>query len=466
MNIEKNYIEWQPFKGISQSPLSDNALMQCCDNETHPGVVRINFASQNRPTAAYTFDSRAVKIEDNKMFTSSGDFWYYENGVWTREQSGNGSGYTFVKWKDYYITFYNTSALTYEVDDLSSADPIATGRVQDAYVSKDDILYMVDENIVLTLTEVAGQTFNPNDTGTYTLNTNALDLPVGESIKAISEIGSYMAFGTESGKIYVWDRNFVTFENQIDLGKPIRMLINGGNLLYALTSDGSIYVTDTTSSRLVFSFPKYILSNPDQDDFIFYPHAFRLEDNKLFVGFGSTSAVSPMGIFSYNLDTKDFKLDYLPSNGAFGQDSDNKCQITAIQEKGNFHFGITKTTSSTTIYSMDFIPQNDSGEDRYGSFKSIIYSSLARVGSKRSKSNFKSWEIQLSEELPVGCSVRLSYRRSKDDSWNILTNFNTAGELSHIFDKTISDFEYIQLRVELNSTDEKTPNLSSIILWR
>ena len=390
-----------------------------------------------------------VKFINNRAIDGEGNFWQFvTDGDWELLTKGSGSGVGFEEYDGKAYLFRggsNIDQFTIATDTLNAGWQSSSGGV--SLIGQDDTMYIGRGNLVRSW-----------DGTTFTAS--ALDLPEGESINCIGEIGRFLALGTNQNKIYLWDRVSTTFELPISTVGAPQMLIPANNLLYFVNDSGDIYVTNGSSASLVKEFPRHILDK-DFPSFVLNANAWRVEDREIYIGYGSSTTTSPMGVYQYSLEDGDFKLAYIISTGAKGGSGADRTRIDAIQSGiyGTFLIGWTQ---AGTTYGVD----RTSITKRYTGYKAIVYSPFYKVGTKYNPKAYKHTEISLSEKLKTGQGVRVSYRTDLSGSWTTIGTFDTVDKISDVLDKTIHNLEYVQIRAELTTNqDTYTPNLAEIRLY-
>lgn len=142
-----------------------------------------------------------------------------------------------------------------------------TGSVNHfAIAGQDGAVYFCNGAAVGSIQEVAGQTFDPTNTATYTFTTSALTLPPYECAQSLAESGQQLLVGGSLNAIYPWDRLSTSFNYPLFLGDTFidRMVtVNTNVYIFAggNTSRGRIYVTNGTQVNLFYKIPDYITSN-------------------------------------------------------------------------------------------------------------------------------------------------------------------------------------------------------------
>src|SRR3990167_7779532 len=212
-------IEIKDFNlGIGKSEFEGNGLIMNADTITRPGMVRINLEPLNTSTATITGrpywivpnEARVNELwavdEANNVYrgtasTSGSEAWSLQ---FTLE--GGGSGGTGLRvWKDHLMVTGTASLHAY--GPLSgSASIYQIGAIQSnsswhpMLAGQDDILYGGAGRYIFSLKENSGQDFQAGTAATFTLDSQALDLPEDYQIRCLAELGKYVMAGTWKGK--------------------------------------------------------------------------------------------------------------------------------------------------------------------------------------------------------------------------------------------------------------------------
>jgi hypothetical protein len=466
-------IQFTPSKSIADSPLTENAFSQCVDTTTVGGIARINFKMANviKDTSESATLKDFVKILNDRALDSDGNFWEYDSaGInWDLLSAGvlNGqTGRDFIEWQDYAFMLRNGHLSVYGLITDTTTEVFKAEQGSVIMLGQDNTIYIGYNNIIRSIQADTGD-FDPTSGATYIYTADALDLPDGEVIKAINELGAYISIGTESGKVYLWDRAGTTFELPAQVPKSVEMLIAVNNNNYIVNSDGDIFITNGSTTELVKKFPRHILDRKDSPNFVFKPNAYRLENDLIFIGYGSTTTTSPMGVYSLNFKNGEFKLEHISSTEAVGGSAADQMQITAIQNIGNFSISWKRGEGSGVdpyTYGADRLHASRRYRDELAQVVSPFYI----VGTLYNKRTFKHTEILLSERLTTSNDVTLYYRESLETNWVEIGKFDEVNKDRAIIDKSIT-VDKIQLKATMDtailSGTDKTPNLVSVTMY-
>jgi len=407
-------------------------------------------------------------IDDN------GVIWVkYIDGTWTVISGNtNTNAREIVIWKDYLFVMGTTKISVYGKLSLISSgsaswtndwatfsQTISSDRP--AIVGQDDMVYIGDGKVVASIMENTSQTFNPASGATYTFNNAAVDLPDNYQITCLEELGNYLAIGTKYGynygagnvaDIFPWDRVSTTFEMPVRLKTcGVRSLININNVLYAIAGlKGDIYATDLTSSRwLARISAQQVDLQQEQLQIYTFRNAVAQFNNKLLFGATTSMSGSPVGIFSYNIETGGISMDYTISSS---NDAKNIFSLY-VSSDNVFYAGWEDETTN----GIDKLSQTH----RYST--SEIITGLYKTGTNRRRRVFKHWEIALAKSLETGNSVALYYRQKLNENFTLIGTMSEG--LSQIFDRSI-ETESIQVKIVMTTSTltNYTPELISVKL--
>lgn len=343
------------------------------------------------------------------------------------------------------IDFDSSSGWTYGFESVSSQG-INSRRIM--FVGQDDVLYYDNSNRVGSLTEAVGSTFDPTSGATWVENTGALDIPSGEVITALSEIGVYLLVGTVRNRIFPWDRVSPSFNFPIILPESNVARIVGTNQLAFIFvgARGNIYVTDGTNLELFKKIPDHLTgkrepyytwldANYHRNNLVF---SFTAQEND------GTSITSMNGVWAINIATSALRHVITPSNGSSAE------VHTIITNPHNLvpaGAGLIVGWKNSTTYGVDIGSSNP-----YDGGETVIDTDIIPIGNNLDKTTLADIEFKLTRALVSGESIALGYRTKLEDSYTNIFTANTAGELSARSDATFENAEWVQFEIILTST--------------
>lgn len=306
-----------------------------------------------------------------------------------------------------------------------------------AIKAQDDIIYFCDDRYVGSISEDSGQTFDPSNGATYTVNNQALDLPGYEIANWLEEHGTKLLIaGDTFGRIYPWDRLSDSFNLPINVPeKNVKKIKNIGGIVYILAgTSGNIYKTQGTYVIKFALLPIQMTDN--SDSYPNYPIRWRAigeSNGNLIVGVHSLSSWNVnSGVYKIFQDGR-IVLDQVPFSGSG--------RVTAILSTG---------LSYTIGYDngVDYV-----GNDRYSSYEGQVESALYRVGTDKAPVAYSELEIAVAKGVSSG-HVRISYRVDTDDSFTELSDFSMDGSVLYSADIGLIDIKDIQILAELDDAPE------------
>ena len=412
---------------------------------------------------------------------SNGKVWStaYESPRWrlldgNTTTSGNGNGITI--WKDYLLVFRNQKIDTY--GPLSAAlgsrawtndwQNSGTGSLMGdhaAIASINDKVYWINGNTIGSLNENAGQIFAPGTGATFTLTTNALDLPDGFVASCLEDYGSYLAIGANKGKssvIFPWDRTSSSFNSPVEIPETtVSKLVSLNNILYVITnSKAAVYATNLSSVTRVKRLPLHLTAGIYIPNMIISINSVTKIGGKLYLGVSaalSGTSTENTGIYSLDPSTGVIKLvnTLVVRAGVFNQ------KVGAIGQMGQYSDG----TPYYFCFSYDSTTPNSSYIDTmtinqypYTNYEPQIVSPFYQV----STDPFEATPItravfHLQIPLTSVDGIKLEYREYDTQAWTELGTFTGATQKAD--QKPMVDMEFhayvtqVQFRISLKSTN-------------
>lgn len=331
-------------------------------------------------------------------------------------------------------------------------------------VGIDDVLYVGVGNIVASLTEDTD--FDPSDSGTYTWNATALDLPENYEITKLVNFTDYLMIvainvETNTSAIFPWDRVSASFDYPTILNNgTLAESIAIRNLLYFLDGDrGSFKVTNRSNVEEVSEFMS--LNFPDRDKSTSQTaNAIEVLDDTFFVGVSSPidgASAYPVGIYKVKGGAYT-RLDY--SEGFDGQSKEIAFNDITRFKQGNLLVCWENDTDGT--FGID-----EYGLGGYRATTGYIESPLYQLGTKMKSSGLQQVDINLVKPLVSGDAVNIYKREKINDSWTLVKEFGSgyAGQSELNSSISVGQTSTIQFKIELttgaNSTS--TPEIINII---
>lgn len=374
-------------------------------------------------------------------------------------------------WKGFMFLFNGAAVDVYgtlptftliDADWPSANGVIATGSDDSAYHitlhSEDDALYVGHENIISKIEENVGQTFAPGTSASYTITKTALDLPSGERVRTMNDLGNRMLIGTwrdtatPSAKIYPWDRISSSFDRPIILPeKGVRSSLVLGNLMYFVAgSGGKLYVTDGQTVQLVAELPDEFTGNfPSIDS---KPAGMIYDKGKVLIAYSSTVLTST-AVWSWDLQLKKWNIEYT---------------ISTLPGVGTANISALYPSQGSLGLLLGWFDSGDWGidqvvSDQYSAHNSYIETPMYQVGTKNNPYTFSLLEVNLAKNISSS-GIRVAYRTVHTGSYTTIDTFSTDGVSS--FRKEIGNLINIEkIQFKISFTGSPSPELMSVIIY-
>lgn len=433
-------------KGIAQSPFLGFEIMKGLNITDKPGVVFPNYALVKESSTTITDLIFETKWDNAGQLWGVSDAKLYKRttgGTWSSValpgggSSGTHQGIAFwgnnaTKTNGYLLLFAGG-----KVDLLDLADETtwvkgwttmtgATTKMR-SFVASDNVLYVaLGTNYGLGLiAELTPGSFD-GTVGTAVIegsSTPSLVLPAGFYVAMISELGSTLlvcankAGNNNSATIFPWDKSSTDFDIPIkffeDGDYAGWQVIPWGLKAYVhVGKRGQWYVTNGTEAVKFSKIPTSVV-DIDPDSFLIYPDAADIVNGLIYFAMSHDSTgYTNLGIYSLNPNTGAINYEHTISTGAVGAVT---LKITSIKSLGNKEFIINWMDDTT--YGADKVDTN-----RYTSDSAYLITPFLRVGTKHHLRTFSTFEVQLTQPLASGDSVKLYYRTAKNGSWRSINN--------------------------------------------
>lgn len=498
-NISINYDTWK--SGIAGSPLVGMGDMSNVDMFDDPGLLKIAFAPtditggvlSDRPTGCAIIGSGSF-IGDAVIGNRDGVIYEY-NGTLTETVDDTDNIQQMIWWKGYIINIdydatlsrlklsaYNPSTNTLTQGFVSTTNGSIVGVSGDYGISKgalavgiDDVLYVGSGKYVASLTEKAGQTFDPTDSNTYTWAPQALDLPEGYQVDGMINLNDFLMISAgvpsiNTQAIFPWDRVSASYNFPTPLNNGITgQLAVKDNLLYMLNGIGGAFsVTNRTSVENITEFKNLefagIESGISQTS-----NPIGIVNDVFWIGISSNeneaNKLTPLGV-------------YTVKDGAY-----TRLTLSCDQEGDNgrlYTFFTVPYQNNQVLVGWEYDPFDGSastyGVDlfgksgyRYTGYKAYFESPLYTVGRSVTTRSYTNLEVSLAKELSADQGIKVKYRKNLTDDWTTIAtfDFDTYGAKAQ-FNTTakITDVSTVQLRVEMTTgaSSTTTPELIEVRL--
>lgn len=317
-----------------------------------------------------------------------------------------------------------------------------------AIYATDDVIYFCNATTVGSILFVGGTTFDPADTGTYTYNDTALQLP-DDYATCLAQLGVNLLVGGIQQYVYPWDRTSTSFSYPLIMPEFFTKCIvsTNANAYILCGNKGRIYLTNGSNVQLFKKFPDSLSATVDP----YYSFGWGIYwKNKLLFSLTATtnanvSVDSFAGIWGIDLDTSGLALYNELSYDAYTGSVPIFCQTGAPIQPGiglfigwidvNSVGGLDKTVSTP-----------------YTNFESRIDTDLIPVGTFYDKRTNAQVEFKLSRPLVSGESIRISWRETLADSFTAIWTNSTVGTFSDAKQVNFQKLQWVQFRIETSST--------------
>lgn len=455
-------------KGIGASPYVGFSMLKNCDIFDTPGVLKGSLKTSLQ-TSTSGIPVARVKASNGDVYVlvrvEGGTSYLLKNG--TSLTNVTGDAWDMIEYKGYLIiasgtvlSCYGTTNSTAFFDSFKTG--LSTGYYHKLLVGQDDIVYIANGNTVATLTSFVAGTFAVAPTAT--LSTSALDLPEGEYISTLAELGRFLAIGTHGGgswsaagsqtraNVILWDRVSSSFNLPVKLNEQgVHAMVSSNNQLYVIAGTlGNIYRVDGSSYNLLKRIP-WMKDNRTSSVFV-YPNSLAINQNgNLLAGLSLYSgSSSDLGIYEVDLHSSDHATCLKHTTST----TSSNTSIGFVQPEYNdrLYVGWGSGSSFGVDYTTTLVP--------YTSYGTVAESPLYQVSSGYSKKTFQNIAITLGKPLVSAQNIRVSYRYNLYDDYTVLGTwgYSTYGTVSTITDSiSITDAESLQIKIEIDQDMTASP---------
>ena len=393
--------------------------------------------------------------------------------------AGTGNGLAYFK--GHIVVVGNQSIDCYKLSNstwYTLDETLTTSRTgyNPAFVGQDDKLYIGNGQRVARI-DVTG-TFDANSTGTYDVVQSALLLPEDYSVSCFGELGDRLMVGTlfgtdttnpsKTADIFPWNRDTASsFSLPIRIGdEGVNSMVTSNNLLYISAGiKGTVYVTNGSSTSLVFSVPLDPKENSASTITRFYvkPDAFDFLGDEILLGITQGSdqnnpTHNPIGVYGHFNGATRFI-----GNGSYAKDGSDgtKVRITSVYSISPSIFYVCWWSAST--YGIDYYGTNNSKITSYGAY---LHTPLYFVGTPRLKSTIEYFDVFFKKPLVSGDGIKISFRTSDSGSFTLMKtiDFATYGAISSFtFPYSIPNLTMVQFLIEITASSTTTPELIQVV---
>lgn len=335
---------------------------------------------------------------------------------------------------------------------------------------QDGIIYFGIKNKLSSISDV---------TSSGSINTNALDLPVGYNIQSLTELGANLMIGatmgdsvSSVGDIFPWDRVSSSFELPIQTGLPgIPIMYTKNNIIYAIGGRyGQVFVTNGTNVEQSFKINEL---TDDAEVAMRTPSTDCIDawNSGIVLGIGKSAGTDngPCGVWILRDGALFFQT------LSFGQTDADGFEIGSIVALDDYSLLVCWGDLTNNVYGVDVTTSSK----RYTSYSAYLDTKIYQVGTRIKPKTFQGMHIKLANPLSSGGGIKVSYRLNSSDSFTEIDSFEYGGgsgadndNLGAIIsiDHTpmnIPKCESIQFRIALTATGStsSTPELEYVEIY-
>lgn len=318
-------------------------------------------------------------------------------------------------------------------------------------VGQDNGLYFGNSGQLGSVLKVPGATFDPTNITTWTYAVNALDLPAGDDVVSLAELGVNLLVGGIRNYIYPWDRVSTSFTYPILLAESNvqKMVTVNTNTYIFVGNRGRIYLTNGSQAQLYKKVPDHI-SGTVEPYFTWKCAGFNR--NNLVFGFaagtnagGSNSQYG--GLWAIDLDTNAIRLLNQLSYATYAGSP-----TTILRRIGNVPgFGLyIGWDSGASTFGVD-----QTSSTPYTGSQATIDSDLIPIGTFEKPRNATRVEYRLTRPLVSGESITIKTRLifdTTDTGYTTTLTDSAVGAYSNSSPVNFSNAQWVQLQAVLTST--------------
>ena len=336
----------------------------------------------------------------------------------------------------------------WEYDFFSSDNVLATPRA--ILVGQDDILYFANRGGLGSLSENIGSNFDPQTPSTFTVNSDALDLPQNDEVSSLGFLGIFILIGGIQDKVYPWDRLSSSFNLPIILPEDnTTHILSRHSTAYMFTgSRGRIYVTNGSIAELYKKIPDHITG---KDEPYFSIDSAAIARDQIYFGFTPTendgTAIAGLdGVWAIDINTAILRRAHTLSHNTDGT-------VTTISK-----YPLSPTPNGTGILagwedSTGKFGLDEGSSNPYTGGETVIDSDIIPIGTFSFKETIASIEFKLGKPLVAGESIELQQRSNLAEAFASIGTNNEVGVISGSFDANFQEVQWLEIRAILKSTN-------------
>jgi len=351
--------------------------------------------------------------------------------------------------------FLNTGPSAWDYSwETANTDGI-NGRVSVLLSQEDSNVYFTSEEGIGSIIENPGENFDPTDTTTYTFNNAAIRIPVNDDSVCLAELGPNLLLGGRRSFVYTWDKVSPGFNSILNIPDNFITAIvpaNQNAYIFAGTR-GYIYITNGSGIDVYKKYPDYLtgVTNP----YIRWKDANFIKNQLIFGITATTNAgvavTTVAGVWAIDLNNDALRMMNKLTDSGYDATTAMTVEYPVSPSENN-----TSMTSGNSMmvgwftgstYGLDIGTSNP-----YTNYESYLQTEFIPVGTFLDP--FTPSQIEWKTALPLvsGEGVKLYYRTSLADSFTLISESTTAGQLSDVYKANFQKVQWLQLLLETKST--------------
>lgn len=394
---------------------------------------------------------------------SSVNTWTFVGNTTLANAHGNGivtqNGTWLLVFRDSIIDYFAITDLTSNSASVgqwtfswkTGLNSVVTAPSHQPLVAVDNNIYFPNGYNVGAIRTVAGQSFDPSNTATFTFANNAITggLPQTDPSTCLAELGGNLLIGGTINRVYQWDKVSTNTSYPIYLPENnTTRIVTTNSIAYIFAGNrGRIYECNGSSVDLYKKIPDQLAGVPDP--YYAWGAAIYLRGQLYFGITATTNAGGALtthgGIWAIDLATKALRGTHSLSYSGFGGSTQAIIPIVSTASPAGTGFFIAWTNGST--FGID----TTSSSPYSGSEPKIDYD-IVPVGKFLEPKTIENVEFKLAAPLVSGESVTIYARSDISASYTQVGTTTTVGAKSDVYNANFGPVEWIQLRVVPNST--------------
>jgi hypothetical protein len=523
INPKQNQITIEGFQaGIASSPDLGFADMRNLDVWAAPGYARL-YPTTVPMVYPVSMGTITLIIESNIIdpntglpaavyaLDSNGAVWFKDNSTFTQISGNdltNAHGEGGFAWKNYLFVIAADHVDAYGplngvaswhnnfISSGGSYNPIDVPMP--SIVSQDtDVAYWGwkdsgERPWVAGLFEVAGQTFDPTNSATYSFVPQQLQIRTGNQITCFAELNTNLYIGTIGYEIYPWDKVSPLADIPIYSLEPyVRTMTRANNVIYfGAGFRGNIYQTNGSFVSLLKRFPVYFYegANAGENSFQNQITINTLRVTRIFYNKGrivfSLEAPNFSGIYAINIEesaytaytTNDYPMVCIAKPSIGYGTGVNTVLIPDFWMHGYDYYWYGLYDDVNSVPSADEV-----GTHFRSNYEGYFITQQIFVGNQRDLATYSQVEFNLTKALTFGQGVKIFWRNDLAASFTQMasglypTGFDYAtlgGVNGFTASASIETTSFIQVMVQLTAnplviiSSPDVPELKNVILYQ